>query len=215
MSSVSAQAISNSHLMSNSRSNAPTIKRRVTRESLFTSNTNASTSNTNIPSIITESASEAAEVLDTPGWGHKVISYVEDHSLILENKANAARDQMANERTFLSWMRTGLVLVTVGVAFMQMYSIQTRARVAIYNGTEYDMAGDAPLDSLVGLGKPLGYLTGIFAILVLIFGLVRFFSTQYMLQQRKFPATRVMAAMLLIFTLVVLVLILAIEIKSS
>lgn len=154
-------------------------------------------------------------MLDTPGWGHKVISYVEDHSLILENKANAARDQMANERTFLSWMRTGLVLVTVGVAFMQMYSIQTRARVAIYNGTEYDMAGEAPLESLVGLGKPLGYLTGIFAILVLIFGLVRFFSTQYMLQQRKFPATRVMAAMLLIFTLVVLVLILAIEIKSS
>lgn len=143
------------------------------------------------------------------------MTFVEDHSLILENKANAARDQMANERTFLSWIRTGFVLVTVGIAFMQMYSIQSRARVAIAEGSEYPLAMDSRLDALVNLGKPLGYLTAIFAMFVMIFGLVRFFSTQSMLQQRKFPATRIMAGLLLVFSLIVLGLILAIEVKST
>ncbi|CAO3617046.1 unnamed protein product [Cunninghamella echinulata] len=36
-------------------------------------------------------------------------------SKLLENKASVARDHLANERTFLAWLRTSLSLITVGV----------------------------------------------------------------------------------------------------
>ncbi|GAA5801251.1 hypothetical protein HPULCUR_006696 [Helicostylum pulchrum] len=36
-------------------------------------------------------------------------------SFMLENKAATARDHLANERTFLAWLRTSLSLITVGV----------------------------------------------------------------------------------------------------
>ncbi|KAI8353227.1 hypothetical protein BD560DRAFT_408551, partial [Blakeslea trispora] len=36
-------------------------------------------------------------------------------SFMLENKAAVARDHLANERTFLAWLRTSLSLITVGV----------------------------------------------------------------------------------------------------
>lgn len=36
-------------------------------------------------------------------------------SYLLENKASTARDHMANERTFLAWLRTALSMITVGV----------------------------------------------------------------------------------------------------
>lgn len=194
--------------MPKSIANRAQLKRRVSQTSQAPSN--SSSDLTRIPDPVPKS------VADEPTtWLQKLMAFIEDHSLILENKANAARDQMANERTFLSWTRTCFVLVTVGIAFMQMYSIQSRARVAIADGVEYLLPIDHRLDALVNLGKPLGYLTAIFAMLVVIFGLVRFFSTQRMLQQQKFPATRVMAGLLLVFALVVLALILAIEVKST
>jgi hypothetical protein len=36
-------------------------------------------------------------------------------SHLLENKASTARDHMANERTFLAWLRAALSMITVGV----------------------------------------------------------------------------------------------------
>lgn len=143
------------------------------------------------------------------------MDYIERHTLILDNQANAARDHMANERTFLAWMRTSFLMVTVGIAFMQMYSIQTRARVAIYDGKEHNLGNDAAVDSLQQIGRPLGLLTAVFALVMMIFALIRYMSTQRELRQRKFPATRVMAMIVVLLSTAVLALILAAEIKSA
>lgn len=143
------------------------------------------------------------------------MDFVENYSLVLENKANAARDHMANERTFLSWVRTGFVLATVGVAFMQMYSIQSRAREVIYENLAYGMAVDTRIDALHEIGRPLGFLTGIFSILVILFGFTRYLATQRSLQRQRFPATRVMVVLVVVFSTVVLALILAIEIRTT
>eukprot|EP00871_Galdieria_phlegrea_P005495 jgi/Galph1/5947/GphlegSOOS_G4542.1 len=35
----------------------------------------------------------------------------------LPNRGNRARDLLANERTFLSWLRTGMASISVGLAF--------------------------------------------------------------------------------------------------
>lgn len=194
--------------MPKSIANSAQLKRRVSQSSQAPSN--SSSDITRIPDSAPQPVAD-----ERVTWQQKLMAFIDDHTLILENKANAARDQMANERTFLSWARTCFVLVTVGIAFMQMYSIQSRARVAISEGQEYLLPIDHRLDALVNVGKPLGYLTAIFAMLVMIFGLVRFFSTQSMLQQQKFPATKVMAGLLLVFALVVLAMVLAIEVKST
>lgn len=145
----------------------------------------------------------------------RIMGFIESHSLIVENKGSAGRDHMANERTFLAWMRTGFMLITVGVAFMQMYSIQTRASEAIYKGSTFDLGGHSSIDPLRKMGRPLGFLTAVFAIFVIFVGLFRYLTTQRALQLNRFPATRVMALLVVVFSIVVLGLILAVEIKSS
>ncbi|CAG8473008.1 9830_t:CDS:2 [Dentiscutata erythropus] len=40
-------------------------------------------------------------------------------SLVLENKASVARDHLANERTFLAWLRMSLSFISIGIAITQ------------------------------------------------------------------------------------------------
>ena len=38
---------------------------------------------------------------------------------IIENTGSIARDHLANERTYLAWLRTGVTLMGVGVALVK------------------------------------------------------------------------------------------------
>ena len=42
---------------------------------------------------------------------------------IVENTGSVARDNLANERTFLSWLRTGITLMGVGTALVKFEAI--------------------------------------------------------------------------------------------
>lgn len=53
---------------------------------------------------------------------------------------------MANERTFLSWMRTSLALSSVGVGVTQLFKMSTNSNKDESNKTEF----------LKAIGKPLG-----------------------------------------------------------
>lgn len=46
-----------------------------------------------------------------------------------QNVGSAARDQLANERTFLAWVRTGLGLVGVGVVLAKWVEEGARAQL--------------------------------------------------------------------------------------
>lgn len=39
------------------------------------------------------------------------------HERLGENTGSRARDHLANERTYLAWIRTALAVVTIGIAF--------------------------------------------------------------------------------------------------
>lgn len=134
-------------------------------------------------------------------------------TLILENTALVARDHMANERTFLAWIRTGFVLMSMGVVFTQMYMIQIRATEAIQDGTHYKISLK-DVSAFHVLGMPLTVLTGVLAIFTMIFGFVRYLTVLSGLQQNVFPATRVMVLLVFVTTSVIVIMVLVADINA-
>lgn len=94
---------------------------------------------------------------------------------------------MANERTFLSWMRTSLGLTTAGVGVTQLF------KIANDNSSSSDI--------LLKAGKPIGAAFILIAILCIIMGLLRFMRTQTLLQQEKYPASRISVSLLVFLVL--------------
>ncbi|KAJ2784476.1 hypothetical protein H4R18_001098 [Coemansia javaensis] len=100
-------------------------------------------------------------------------------SLRLDNKGSVARDHLANERTYLAWVRTSLSLVTVGVAIRQLY------RVSVDLGQ--DGQDRDPL-----AGRVLGFAFVALGMAFVFVGLYRYFRSQLLMTQGRFPVSRAM-----------------------
>jgi uncharacterized membrane protein YidH (DUF202 family) len=89
----------------------------------------------------------------------------------IANTGSVARDHLANERTFLSWTRTGLGFVALGVALAKLDALE-----ALSPALKHDH-GDlkAPSAALVGSGA--GCLS---------YGTLRYFSSLRLLQKGLF-----------------------------
>lgn len=99
-------------------------------------------------------------------------------TLDLENKGSVARDHLANERTFLSWLRTSLAFTSIGVAVTQLFRL---------NNSENDPASGYKIRSLA---KPIG-VTFVGASLIMLFlGVDRYFLSQGIMTRGQFPASR-------------------------
>ena len=97
--------------------------------------------------------------------------------LVLENKQSVARDHLgmidpmedliyiANERTYLAWLRTSLSFASIGVAITQLFRLST----TIQPGTPPQGYAD-----LRRLGRPLGATFVGIAVLVLALGVHRY-----------------------------------------
>jgi putative membrane protein len=87
---------------------------------------------------------------------------------IVENRGSAARDHLANERTFLAWVRTALGLVGLGVLLERL---------------------GADADQRVAMAAGVGFI--VFGGLTLIYSVSRYLWVARNLEQGKFPvATR-------------------------
>ncbi|KAG9293218.1 hypothetical protein G9A89_010589 [Geosiphon pyriformis] len=95
-------------------------------------------------------------------------------TLYLRNDASVARDHLANERTFLAWLRTSLSLIGIGIALTQLF--------------RFNINPNYPNDQKYG--KPLGISFIIIGIFFLSFGLVRYFHIQTAMVMGGFPISR-------------------------
>jgi putative membrane protein len=123
----------------------------------------------------------------------------EDKPFAANQSSNRARDHLANERTFLAWVRTGVAVVVFGfaigrfaIAIRQLVQLQGNASqgnvsrtaglsvwigtIAIFGGVVLTIAGllryrhtRAQLES--GRFEPAGFIVDLVAILVVLFGL--------------------------------------------
>lgn len=93
---------------------------------------------------------------------------------VFSNNISEARDHLANERTFLAWLRTGFTISALGIVLsrVQVLSIGT------------------PLsDTLNIFSKILSLVFVVLGLLFVFFGAVRFVSVQNSLSEKVFPSS--------------------------
>ena len=98
-------------------------------------------------------------------------------SLVLENKGNVARDHLASERTYLAYVRTSLACSSAGVALVQLFTLSASKL-------------NTPGIDLEQWARPLGAVIILLGLLVLIYGVVRYFATQAALIRGYYPVAR-------------------------
>lgn len=89
----------------------------------------------------------------------------------ISNTGSVARDHLANERTFLSWTRTGLGFVALGVALAKLDALE-----ALSPALKHDH-GDLKVPSAALVGSGAGCLS---------YGTMRYFSSLRLLQRGMF-----------------------------
>jgi uncharacterized membrane protein YidH (DUF202 family) len=89
----------------------------------------------------------------------------------IANTGSVARDHLANERTFLSWTRTGLGFVALGVALAKLDALE-----ALSPALKHDQ-GDLKIPSVALVGSGTGCLA---------YGTTRYFASMRLLQRGLF-----------------------------
>ncbi|RCK62422.1 hypothetical protein Cantr_09136 [Candida viswanathii] len=135
-------------------------------------------------------------------------------SVTLENKGSVARDHMANERTFLAWLRTSLAFITLGVGITQLFRLE-KPNSKILTSNSVLPLRDTNSDVILRAGKPLGAVFIILGIITLLFGMNRYFQVQFFLQKNYYPATRLGIFSLIAVILIIVVTTFIIVLKTS
>jgi putative membrane protein len=86
---------------------------------------------------------------------------------VVDNRESTARDHLANERTYLAWIRTALGLVGLGVLLERL---------------------GAGGERTISMAAGVGFIS--FGGLFLIYAVIRYFRVANELQRGKFPVAR-------------------------
>ncbi|KAI9012643.1 hypothetical protein CLU79DRAFT_871878, partial [Phycomyces nitens] len=100
---------------------------------------------------------------------------------------------LANERTFLAWLRTSLSLFTAGIVVTQIYNLSP-------NAPSQDGA-----EERARIGRGIGLVFFLLSIMFLYFGNARYFHSQHAMNLGYFPASRgcvILGSLGLLFSLI-------------
>ncbi|KAF8607008.1 hypothetical protein BDV93DRAFT_436489 [Ceratobasidium sp. AG-I] len=100
-------------------------------------------------------------------------------TMVLENTGSVARDHLANERTWLAYVRTSLAIASTGVALVQLFTISAQ-----------QSTGQILSGKLQRFARPLGATIVVTGLVVLALGVNRYFRIQYALTTNRFPPAR-------------------------
>lgn len=121
-------------------------------------------------------------------------------------------NEMANERTFLAWIRSALGFLTVCVGFIQFYRLEMKSTIAELDGVTYHLPKDKHTRIMERFGKPIGILFALLLLVSLVFGTVRYYQVQMLLTRDHFPATRVTVGVVILMNVAVVALLLVVNI---
>jgi putative membrane protein len=110
---------------------------------------------------------------------------------VTEINPNRARDHLANERTFLAWVRTGAAIVVFGFAIGR-FSIAMRQLTALQGH---------PVRS-VGISVWMGSFAIVAGLLLVVAGLMRYRKTRVQLDAGTFEPAGVVVDLITILTVV-------------
>jgi putative membrane protein len=96
-------------------------------------------------------------------------------NLSFDSNANRARDHLANERTFLAWVRTGAAIVVFGFAIGR-FSIALRQLSSLQGHPMHRS----------GISVWMGATSIVLGVLLVVAGLFRYRKTRDRLEQGKF-----------------------------
>lgn len=99
----------------------------------------------------------------------------DNSNLAVESNPNRARDHLANERTFLAWVRTGAAIVVFGFAIGR-FSIALRQLTALQGHPVHRS----------GISVWMGATSIVLGVLMVVAGLFRYRQTRDRLDQGKF-----------------------------
>ncbi|KAI8996969.1 hypothetical protein BDB01DRAFT_769326 [Pilobolus umbonatus] len=103
--------------------------------------------------------------------------------------------KLANERTFLAWVRTSLSIISMGIAITQLFLL----RESKYKDPSQLNASTTTLSFSVGMSFIL------LGMLYMLFGFIRYFHTQVSMTKGNFPASQGIVIFTTVATLIALV----------
>lgn len=115
--------------------------------------------------------------------------------------------QLANERTFLAWLKTSLVFVSVGIGLAQLsQSTKHHSQLSLLGLTI-----KVPLEddhSKLRFGLSFAAVSIILGMIILFIGAFRFYQTQSFLLEQRYPVAKHSAFLLGIAAIVMCILLL-------